>query len=221
MFERVYSVFLKELKVVFRERRLLAILIFQSIILVSLFGYAFSGEVKNVRIAVVDVDNSGISNALISAMQRGDTFDLSYFVSSRSELIELIRLGKVHAGIYIPSGFQYEFAAGRARVEVYADESNYNVAAAVLNGAEKIASRLSMEHRGGIAVEQRYVFTTKSRLIDFVAPAIIGVVTQMLAIILSSSSIAREKEEGTLELVFSTPMTSFDMIMGKFLAITA
>ncbi len=46
MFERVYSVFLKELKVVFRERRLLAILIFQSIILVSLFGYAFSGEVK-------------------------------------------------------------------------------------------------------------------------------------------------------------------------------
>ncbi len=50
-------------------------------------------------------------------MQRGDTFDLSYFVSSRSELIELIRLGKVHAGIYIPSGFQYEFAAGRARLK--------------------------------------------------------------------------------------------------------
>ena len=221
MLEKVYAVFLKELKVVFRERRLLAILILQPIILVSLFGYAFSGEVKNVRIAVVDDDSSELSSSLISAMQGGDTFDLAYFVSTRSELIELIRLGRVHAGVYIPEGFQSDFAAGKASVEVYADESNYNVVAAVLNCIEKIASLLSMEHRGGIAVEQRFVFTTKSRLIDFVAPAIIGVVTQMLAIILSSSSIAREKEEGTLELVFSTPMTSFDMIMGKFLAITA
>lgn len=221
MLERLYAVFLKEIKIVFRERRLLAILVLQPVILVTLFGYAFSGEVKDVRIAVLDDDQSDLSSLFISAMQSGETFDMVFFVATRSELMELIRLGKVHAGIYIPQGFQKDFASGKARIEVYADESNYNVANAAVSGMEKIASKISRLQKGGIEVEQRFVFTTKSRLIDFVAPAIIGVVTQMLAIILSSSSIAREKEEGTLELVFSTPMSSSDMIIGKFLAITA
>ncbi len=97
------------------------------------------------------------------------------------------------------------------------DESNYNVARSVIEGVNAIASKIS---RSNITVEQRYVFTTKTRLIDFIAPAIIGVVTQMLGLILSSSSIAREKEEGTLELIFSTPLNSSDLILGKFLAVT-
>lgn len=101
------------------------------------------------------------------------------------------------------------------------DESNYNVANSAVKGINAIASEFSKSLFGGIAVEQRYVFTTKSRLIDFIAPAIIGVVTQMLGLILSSSSIAREREEGTLELIFSTPLKSSELILGKFVAVTA
>jgi len=220
MLERTFVVFKKEIKVIMRERRLLAILILQPVILVTLFGYAFSGEVKNVKIAVLDEDLSEESLKLISALHGGESFSIDYFVSAKSEITELIRLGKVHAGIYIPKGFQESLANGSGKVEIYVDESNYNVAVAVLSGVEKIASKLSRELLGGIEVEQRFVFTTKSRLIDFIAPAIIGVVIQMLTLILSSSSIAREKEEGTLELIFSTPMTSKDLILGKFLAIT-
>nr|WP_236609705.1 ABC transporter permease [Archaeoglobus sulfaticallidus] len=100
--EKIYSVFLKELRVIARERRLLAIVIMQPIILVSIFGYAFSGEIKNVGIAVVDDDDSELSQKLISALHSSDAFDIKYFVYSRSEAIELIRLGKVHSAIYIP-----------------------------------------------------------------------------------------------------------------------
>jgi len=215
--EKVFAVFLKELKVIARERRLLAIIIAQPIILVSVFGYAFSGEIKNVGVAVVDEDGSELSHKFISALHSTDKFDIKYFVYSRSEAIELVKLGKVHSAIYIPKNFEEEFRKGSAVVEVYVDESNYNVARSVIEGINAIASKIS---RSNITVEQRYVFTTKTRLIDFIAPAIIGVVTQMLGLILSSSSIAREKEEGTLELIFSTPLKSSDLILGKFLAVT-
>jgi len=219
--EKIYSVFLKELRVIARERRLLAIVIMQPIILVSVFGYAFSGEIKNVGIAVVDDDNSDLSQKLISALHSSDAFDIKYFVYSRSEAIELVKLGKVHSAIYIPKNFEKDFRRGSAVLEVYVDESNYNVAKSAVEGINAIASKLSKTFFGGIAVEQRYIFTTKTRLIDFIAPAIIGVVTQMLGLILSSSSIAREREEGTLELVFSTPLKSLELILGKFVAVTA
>lgn len=58
-------------------------------------------------------------------------------------------------------------------------------------------------------------------MIDFIAPAIVGVIVQMLGLILSASSISREKEEGTLEVILATPIKSSDLIMGKFLGITA
>jgi len=218
--KNVFAVLLKELKVIARERRLLAIIIAQPIILVSVFGYAFSGEIKNVGIAVVDEDNSNLSYNFISALHSSDAFDIRYFVYSRSEAIELVKLGKVHSAIYIPKNFGKDFRSGSAVVDVYVDESNYNVARSVVNGINTIASQISRNFFGGVSVEQRYIFTTKTRLIDFIAPAIIGVVTQMLGLILSSSSIAREKEEGTLELIFSTPLKSSDLIMGKFVAVT-
>jgi ABC-2 type transport system permease protein len=218
MLERVSGVFVKEIKVIFREKRLLAILILRPVILVSLFGYAFSGEVKNIKVAVVDEDSSDLSEMLISSLHSTDTFSISYFTATRSELMELIRLGKVHAGIYIPKGFQENT---NKAIEVYVDESNYNVAATAISKINAITASLSKKFFGGLEVEQRFVFTTKSRMIDFIAPAIIGVVIQMLTLILSSSSISREREEGTLELIFSTPLSSSDLIIGKFLAITA
>ena len=94
--EKVFAVFLKELKVIARERRLLAIIIAQPIILVSVFGYAFSGEINNVGVAVVDEDGSELSHKFISALHSTDKFDIKYFVYSRSEAIELVKLGKVH-----------------------------------------------------------------------------------------------------------------------------
>ncbi|ADC65921.1 ABC-2 type transporter [Ferroglobus placidus DSM 10642] len=219
--EKIYSVFVKELRVVARERRLLAIIIMQPIILVSVFGYAFSGEIKNVGVAVVDEDGSELSLKLVYALHSSDAFDIKYFVYSRSEAVELVKLGKVHSAIYIPRNFEREFRNGSASIEVYVDESNYNVAKSVIEGINAISSELSRSFFGGIRVEQRYVFTTKTRLIDFIAPAIIGVVTQMLGLILSSSSVAREKEEGTLELIFSTPLKSSELILGKFAAVTS
>jgi len=123
--------------------------------------------------------------------------------------------------LHIPKGFQDDFLNGSASLIVLVDESNFNVAVTTLNYIQSIAYRLSKEMNGEIDVEQRYIFTTKTRLIDFIAPAIVGVIIQILGLILSSSSIAREREEGTLELILSTPIRSLDLILGKFLSITA
>ncbi|MEM0302695.1 MAG: ABC transporter permease [Archaeoglobaceae archaeon] len=213
-------VIVKELKTIVRERRLFALILIQPILLTLIFGYAFSGDIKNVRLAIVDESNSKASNALISALSLGEAFDLDYFLATKSESLDLIKRGEVDAMLFIPKDFESGLAKGRAEVEVYADESNSAVANAVVNGIRNLGYSISTKTFGGIEVEQRFVFSTKTRLIDFVAPALIGVVTLMISLILSASSLAREKEEGTLELSLKA-LNSRDVILGKFLAITA
>jgi ABC-2 type transport system permease protein len=213
------AVFVKELKVVVREKRLLAILIMQPIILITVFGYAFSGEIKNVPAVIIDDDSSVASKQIISAISSTEILDLRYFAATTSEAVEMIKRGDIQVAIHIPEGFAND-VLNKGKIEVFVDESNFNVAITALNLIERILSSLSRELNGGISVEQRYIFTTKTRMIDFIAPAIIGVVIQMLGLILSASSIAREREEGTLELIMATPLRSVDLIAGKFLAIT-
>jgi ABC-2 type transport system permease protein len=214
------AVFVKELKVVVREKRLLAILIMQPIILITVFGYAFSGEIKNVPAVIIDDDSSVASKQIISAISSTEILDLRYFAATTSEAVEMIKRGDIQVAIHIPEGFANDVLNKKGKIEVFVDESNFNVAITALNLIERILSSLSRELNGGISVEQRYIFTTKTRMIDFIAPAIIGVVIQMLGLILSASSIAREREEGTLELIMATPLRSVDLIAGKFLAIT-
>lgn len=219
--EEIIATLKKEIKVVMRERRLLAILLIQPIILISVFGYAFSGEIKNVPLAVIDDDSTEISRELILNIQSREVFNINYYVSTRSEAIDLIKKGDVLAAIYIPKGFGKSFRMGEGSIEIFVDESNFNVAMTTLNYVTNTAYFMSKETNGGFDVIQRYVFTTKSRMIDFIAPAIVGVIVQILGLILSASSISREKEEGTLELLLATPIKGSDLIIGKFLGITA
>jgi ABC-2 type transport system permease protein len=218
MLDEILATFEKELKVIIREKRLLAIIILQPIILVSLFGYAFSGDLHDIPTVVVDNSQSVYSHRFITALN-GETLRIKYFASTLSEAMELIKKGKASVVIYIPEGFDQALKAGKGKVIVVVDESNFNVAKTAKNYVEKVASRYSAEFFGGISIEQRYIFTTKTRLIDFVAPAIIGIVLQVLGLILSASSLTREKEEGTFELVLSMPIKSFSYIFGKFLCI--
>ncbi len=219
--DEVISTFVKEVKVVVRERRLLALLILQPIILITIFGYAFSGEINNVPVAIIDEDSTGVSDELIANLQRGEVFDIDYFVHSRSEAMDLIKEGKVLAAVYIPEDFHIDFFRGKGKLEILVDESNYNVATTSLNYVRNVAYQMSKESHGGFDVEQRYIFTTQTRLIDFIAPALVGVIVQILGLILSTSSISREKEEGTLDLILATPIKSSDFILGKFSGITA
>jgi len=220
-YQEIHSVLIKEIKVIIRERRLLALLIVQPIILISVFGYAFSGEIKNVSAVIIDEDSSRISNKLITALQANDVFNINYFAATKSEAIDLIKRGEALVAITIPEGFERDFLNGRGEIEVSVDESNFNVAVTSVNYIKGVAYVMSKQLNGGFDVQQHYIFTTKSRMIDFIAPAIVGVIVQMLGLILSASSISREKEEGTLEVILATPIKSSDLIIGKFLGITA
>lgn len=214
----ISAIFEKELKTIVREKRLLAIIILQPIILVSLFGYAFSGNLHDIPTVVVDNSQSVYSHRLITALN-GETLRIKYFASSLSEAMELIKEGKASVAIYIPKNFNDNIKNKKGKIIIVVDESNFNVATTAKNYVERVTSKLSKELFGGINVEQRYIFTTKTELIDFVAPAIIGIVLQVLGLILSASSLTREKEEGTFELVLSMPVKSFSYIFGKFLCI--
>jgi len=220
MFDEIIASFEKEFKVIVRERRLLAIIIVQPMILITIFGYAFSGELHKIPTVIVDDDMSVQSHQLVSALASSETLEIKYYMATTSEAIEAIKNGKASVAVHITENFGRDFLNGRGKIEVIVDESDFNVATTTKNYVQKVTAELSSELNGGINVEQRYIFTTKTRLIDYVAPAIIGVIIQVLGLILSASSIAREKEEGTLELILSTPMKSFDLIFGKFLCIT-
>ena len=108
-FNEVLAVFKKELKVIIRERRLLAILIIQPIVLISVFGYAFSGEIKDVPTAVIYDDSSRISKQLISLIASSDVLDVQYWLATESEAREMIKTERFQWRCTSPKDFRMTF----------------------------------------------------------------------------------------------------------------
>jgi len=204
---RIEIIIRKEASSILRERRLLIILAIQPVLLISIIGYAFSGGLRDLQVGVIDDDFSRDSVSLINKISSSNIFRVKYLIATEDEGIELIRRGELSAVIHIPKFF------GDNGVEIFVDETN-------INFAEKVVGYL----RGVVGEEAKVkynpVFTTGTRLIDFIAPSVVAVVIQVVGLLLALFSISKEKEEGTLEMLVVTPTKYSEIVLGKFLFIT-
>ena len=233
MLGRLKQMLIKELIQVVRDKRTRFILIGPPIIQMLVFGYAATFEIHNVSTVVVDLDHSQESRELVSRFTSSPYFDVQRQLTNASQAHDLIDQGKTTLALEIDAGFAQKLRKGEtAPLQVIVDATNSNTALIASAYVSQIALGIARQ------AQQERIYQIAPQLIDqipsleleqrpwynpdlssrwFFVPGVIGSLTTLLVITLTSFAVVREREIGTLEQIMVTPIRPVEFILGKTL----
>ncbi len=226
---RLIPILRKEIIHILRDPRALAIMFIIPIVQLIMLGYAVTNDIRHIQTAVYDSDRTPESRQLIEAYRASDLFTISQFAQSENELANLLDTGAVRAALVIPSGYGDDLARGTAaQVAFLIDGSDPSVATTIYAASQSVGQAQSIEviqkrlgvditQMGGIEVRPRVWYNPELKSANFMIPALIGLILQMLTILFTSLSIVREREQGTIEQLVVTPIRSWELVIGKIL----
>jgi ABC-type multidrug transport system permease subunit len=228
MFKGFTSVFYKEIIQISRDPLTLVLMLLVPMIQLAVFGYAINTDVRNIKTAVYDLDHRRESRELIAAYENTDYFNIVEYVNSDEELNQAIIAGRVKVGIKIPPDYSDKLASNQqATVLVLIDGSDSSIATQSLTvstsvGMQQSLARLTEElvQRGAqlpIEVRPKMLFNPDARSANFMVPALVAVILQLVTTLLTAFSVVRERERGTLEQLLVTPIKPFGLMLGKLL----
>lgn len=218
---RLWALVKKEFIHIVRDPRSLAMAFLMPLILLILFGYAITMDIKTLNLAVYDQDKSAASRQYVEGFPASTYFEVVAAADSHNEVRALLDRGKAHVALVIPRHFARDLEQGRtAQVQLLADGSDANTATIALGYAEAVTNRFSTAQRGGsieLAVDNRvrvwYNAELKSRW--FIIPGLIAVIMTVITALLTSLTVSREWESGTMEQLIATPVQPIELFLGK------
>ena len=220
---RALAVARKELRQIRRDRRTLMILVFVPAFFLLVYGYALNFDIRHIRLAVEDRDNSPESRAVIAAFVNSGYFDLVSTVHSPAEAERLLDLNQARVVLAIPESFSRDLGAGRAgQVQVIVSGDNANTATTVIGYATNILRTAGAElasdgmaPRPLVSTEPRIWYNPELRSTLFLVPGLIAYIAMIAAVASTALSIVREKESGTIEQVRMAPIDTLSFVIGK------
>lgn len=222
---RLWAMARKEWLQVRRDPRSMALAFLLPVLMLLLFGYAITWDVRDLELVVLDQDVTAPSRELVEAFQASGYFHLADRLSSPSQVDGAVGRGDAASVLVIPPGFARDLAAGRgAAVQLLLDGADANSAIIAYAYAEAIVAGWSRavvaDGRATVAPIQPeiriwYNPTVESR--NMIVPGLIGVIMMTIAAMLTGLTIAREWERGTMEQLAATPATRWEIILGKLL----
>lgn len=209
-----WSFIIKETQHIMRDRRTMMILFGMPIILMLIFGFAISTDVRNVRTVVVMSQIDHQTQRMINALDESEYFKVLYKVHTPAEAEQLIRNQKADMGIV----FSTDFASKHGGVQLITDGTDPNMAQQYNNYASQIMGTQLMNVMqkkvpSAIALKMLYNPQMKSSY-NFV-PGIMGILLMLICAMMTSISIVREKERGTMEVLLVSPVRPFLIILAK------
>jgi ABC-2 type transport system permease protein len=230
MFERLKTMLIKEFTQILRDPKMRFIIFGVPVVQILIFGYAVNTDVKHIATAVCDHDNSVRSRELADRLKRSGYFDIVRYVGNQQEIREIVDRGEVKAVVQINRGFEDALRGGkRAPLQIIVDGTDPNTARIVLANAVMIAGRFSdqilAERRirsSGITrpaemveMESRAWFNENLESRNYYVPGVMAQMVLIVTMMLSSMSVVREKEIGTMEQIIVTPIRRWEFILGK------
>jgi ABC-2 type transport system permease protein len=221
--QRLFSVARKELLHILRDPTTLFFTLFIPIVELFMLGYAIDTNVRNIATVVQDQAQTQESRELLRRFVNTDDFLIVREVYRDEDMSRAIVAGEAHVGIKIPEDYSRKLQAGEtAQVLILVDGSLSTVAGEAVNVGNAVALRASLERllaNKPLPIESRprVLFNPDTRSPNFFIPGLMVVMCQMMAVMLSATAIVREKENGTLEQLFMTPVRSLELILGKLL----
>lgn len=231
-YRRTWAVARKEFRHVLRDPRSLTMALAMPLLMLVLFGFALSLDVDRVSTFIYDADHTPASRDLIRQFQGSRYFEIEGFVDNYHAIEKAIDSGKILIAVAIERGYGEHVRAGeRADVQILIDGSDSNTAAIALGYADSLISSYAfrvraqaMARRAGrtlalpVDARLRVWYNSSLESKNYVVPGLIAVILMIIAALLTSLTIAREWEMGTMEQVLSTPLRPAEMVIGKMLA---
>lgn len=228
---RIKAISYKEFIHLFRDIRSLMVIILVPVILLVLFGYALKLDVENVSIGVLDFSNSEKSREYIAAFDSTSAFNVKYNLSTYEEAEYLLDTNKIKTILVIKSDFEKELNIDyNTKVQAVIDGSDITTASSIMNYIAGITAEYNMSFIeyilrnnqinvsfGTVIPEIRYWFNEEMRSVNYLFPSLVAIIMSVVAGFLTSLTISREWETGTMEQLIPTPVTEGEVITGKLL----
>ncbi|RSZ34413.1 MULTISPECIES: ABC transporter permease [unclassified Variovorax] len=227
---RLISLTRKEFRQLLRDRSNLAIGILLPMVLILIFGYGMSLDVKNAPVAVVMEDASPTAHEAVAGLELSPTI-APVLLGSMHDAEELMRERKVDGIVRVPSDFSRSLAAGNARVQLIvhgSDAGRASIIQAYVTGALMQSSVRRLDRggnstgadappTGGVTVEQRMWFNAANTSTWYLVPGLIVLIMTLVGAFLTALVMAREWERGTLEALFVTPVRPVEILLAKII----
>ncbi len=228
-FSRLLAVARKEVLHILRDSRSLFIVVIMPITLMLLFGYGVNLDLKGLPLYVYDQDGSQQSQDLLKLFQASQYFHIVRVVDSYDAVTHALDDGDARMAIVLPWSFsQLLGSSGQVHVQALVDATDDNTANVLIGYAQAVVQSYSsqvqlnaLEHRGQavgpplIGVETRTWFNEDLESSSFIIPGVLALVMSVIGAFLTSLTIAREWERGSMEQLISTPVTAMEIMLGK------
>ena len=225
MFRGLAAIVYKESRHILRDPRTLFLMLLIPCLELIMFGFAVNLDIKHIPTVVYDLDGRKNARELVEAYVNSGYFSIKKHVMSDEALNREIVSGSAKVGIKIPPDFTDQILEGKsAQVQVFIDGSDSTSAMQALNTSNAIGMLTSMKIVGktlggapvmAVDTRNRVLFNPDMRTANFMVPALVGVILQVVITLLTAFAIVREKEQGTLEQLMVTPVSRLGLILGK------
>lgn len=211
---------LKEFKHIFRDTRTLIILFGMPIVLVILFGFAITTEINNANIGVLNLSKDVYSQKLEHKIAASSYFNIEESLTSYDQIAQLFENGKIKMAIVIPDQFGKTLInENKVDVQVITDASDPNTANILSSYFAAIAQEFSLEEgitqKGSIDIKSRLLYNPENKSVYMFVPGVMTIILMLISAMMTSITIAREKELGTMEILLVSPLKPIVIIVGK------
>jgi ABC-2 type transport system permease protein len=219
---RLFSIVLKELRQLRRDRLTFAMIIGIPTMQLVLFGYAINLDVRHLEAAVLDEANTARSRELIAEMEATDVVDFAFKATSAVEVAELLQRGDISVALLIPRDFENRVERGdRPPTQVIVDGSDQ-----VIQAAARQLAAFPIPYRPGWltqtgSIEVVNYYNPERRAAINTVPGLIGVILTMTMVLFTALALVRERERGNLEMLIATPVSPWELTIGKVLPFAA
>lgn len=214
---------IKEFRHILRDRRTLLILFGLPIAMLLIFGYAVRNEVNEAQIAVLDHSNDDVTRTLIQKLQSSDELSITNYLRSANEIDGALKTGNIKEVVVFERNFKRNLQRhGTANIQVITDASEPNIGNLVQQYTQAIIQSWQPRDRTapagaaiGIQPSVRMLFNPELKSVNYFVPGLIAVILMIVSAMMTSVSIAREKETGTMEILLVSPLKPYQIIVGK------
>ncbi len=219
---RSFSAFVvKEFRHILRDQRTMLILFGMPIVQMILFGFAIRNEIRDVKIAIWDQSHDPLSTELTAKLLSSGYFVAAQDVQTDTDINVAFRKGLIKEAIVIEPGFAERFQSGRtAHLQLIADAADPNVARLVTSYTQAIVRDFQRDHLNGnitasVPIDVRLLYNPELRSVVLFVPGLIALLMMLVSALMTSITITREKEVGTMEVLLVSPLKPAQIIVGK------
>lgn len=220
--KQLFSFVKKEFNHILRDRRTMLVLFGMPIVQLIIFGFAITTEVRNVKIAVLDNSKDEITQRLITRIESTEYFQIEKAINNSNQIESAFKSGKIKLAIVFQPNFQNElFHTNRAQMQIISDATDPNQATTLANYLSAVVADFQNEliepnkipH--SIETEIRMLYNPQLKGAYTSVPGVMGLILLLISAMMTSISVVRERELGTMEILLVSPMKPWLVIVCK------